>query len=248
MNDIKSKENKVKKERSSAYPAVSLEEAINAVAELSKKLGSGPYSRETAAQALGYKGISGASATKIAALAHFGLLKKEGSAYKQSSLSKRILVQKTEEDNKKAISEAFLTPKLYARLFKAYAGKGLPTLLDNILYHDFGIILSSSKEAAETFKRSAEFAGLLKNGVLRNAGEVISEEITEEEENADKDQENEATVNSFAQSKGHFPVRLPSGIVISFPQEMSYDFGLGKFAKQIKELEEIAKKIVDEKE
>ena len=227
------KENKVKRGRSSAYPAVSLKKAVETAVILSDKLGSGPYSREAVAQALGYKGVSGASAVKVAALVHFGLLNRKGSSYHQSNLSKRILVPKTEEDKKIATAEALLTPTLYAKLSEKYSGNSLPTLLENILYHEFNIMQSASKEAAENFRQSAEFAGFLKNGILLNAPDVTIEPSAENIAPEEKYAEVSTLVKSSSTPKDFFQVKLPSGITALFPQDLSYNFGIGEFAEPL---------------
>jgi hypothetical protein len=237
----KSKEIVRSKERSTAYPSVSLEEAILATTELADKLGPGPFDRETAAQALGYKGVSGASASKIAALTHFGLLERQGNTYIQSILARRIIAPKSDQDKTTAIVEALRAPKLYSKLLDRYSGQALPTMLHNILFHDFRIILSASKEATEVFKRSAEFAGLLKNGVLSDANTGATKEIPE---HIDRPSETlAADYSKPSQSQDLVSVRLPSGIVVTFPQDLSYSFGLGTFAKPLKEIEETAKQI-----
>ena len=81
MEEEKSKsqdEGKVKdkRERSTSYPSISLERAINFVEKMRKTVGPGPYDRQIALEGLGYAGVSGASASKIASLIHFGLLEK----------------------------------------------------------------------------------------------------------------------------------------------------------------------------
>ena len=70
--------NKKHTERSSPYPSSNLETAIEDVATLRERLGKGPYSREEAAQALGYKGVNGISASRIASCGYFGLLSRSG--------------------------------------------------------------------------------------------------------------------------------------------------------------------------
>src|SRR5688572_772037 len=104
------------KNRSTAYPGVNLEEAIDAAKTLRNNLGSGPYSRDSAAVALGYGGVNGASSTKIAACAHFGLLVREGNVYKQSELADQILVATSDDERQAGIRVAFTKPALYKKL------------------------------------------------------------------------------------------------------------------------------------
>lgn len=166
-----SKINQVKRERSVAYPALSLDRAIESSSELRTKLGKGPYGREDAAVALGHKGVSGASATKIASLVHFGLLTRNGNTYSQSELGERINHPLSDYDRTEAILEVMKTPKLYKDLFDQFTGQAIPTQLANILVRK-GVSSKVAQTVADDFKSSAEFSGCLKNGVLFNDAEV----------------------------------------------------------------------------
>ncbi|MDP2647908.1 MAG: hypothetical protein Q8P35_01550 [Candidatus Yanofskybacteria bacterium] len=225
-----------KKERSTAYPGITLEESISAVEQLSTNLGSGPYSREAAAQALGYKGLSGASASKVAALIHFGLLEKTGNTYSQAQLARRILFPVSDEDKRAAIVEAALSPRLYKNLVEKYDGKSLPAQLNNILIHDFGIIAASSAGAAATFRSSLKFAGLLANGVVTRQAKALPS-LPLQDEGQVPGLRPEIRV---ATSGTKFPVHLPSGITLMLPQDFAYHLGLGTFADAVKALEAVA--------
>jgi len=158
-----------KRERSVAYPSFSLEQAINSVSQLRKALGKGPYSRDEAAKALGYSGIS---ATKISTMVHFGLLNRNGNTYSQSELAERINHQLSDEDRNNAIVEAILSPKLYKELIEQFAGEALPVQLGNILIRK-GISSKISETVATNFQQSLEFSGLLKNGVVLTSPEFL---------------------------------------------------------------------------
>ena len=82
--------NQKKRERSVAYPGIPLEEAVAAALSLRTALGKAAFSREDAANALGYKGVSGASSVKVASLVHYGILNRTGNTYVLSELSERI--------------------------------------------------------------------------------------------------------------------------------------------------------------
>ena len=238
-----------KRVRSTAYPAIGLEEAIQCTDELRKKLGPGPYSREAAAQALNYKGVSGASASKIAALSHFGLLSRTGDTYRQSPLADRILIPTSDEDKKLATIEAVKTPTLYYRLINDFAGKSLPSMLNNILFHTHKINEKVTKVVASDFEKSIEYAGLLQNG-------VVTEPTAEPEENSPTTpSQGFDPFSIFGKSTPPpartqpvgvklYPVRLPSGIDIHFPEAMGYKFALGEFSVAIKTLETKAQEIL----
>ncbi|MBI2196266.1 hypothetical protein HYU45_01495 [Candidatus Daviesbacteria bacterium] len=240
--------------RSSAYPAVSLDEAIELVGMLRNQLGKGPYDRESAAKAIGYKGVNGASAQKIAALAHFGLLTRSGNAYSQSVLADSILLSTSEQERKNSIIQASKTPKLYKLLIEKFSGSALPGLLVNILIREYKISEKVADQVAKDFKKSIEFSGLLQNGIVtQNNGEneiLTQDEFSEEyqEEQRLPQQERKEYNVASGLSKKNYPIDLPSGIAISFPTEMSYEVIIGEFGEQIKQLESKAQEILSKKQ
>ncbi len=163
-----------KKERSVAYPGNALLQAVENASVLRNALGKGPYGREEACIALGHKGVSGAAATKIATLVHFGLLNRYGNTYSQSELAERINHPLSDTDRTVAIAESAKMPKLYKDLVQQFAGQALPTQLANLLIRK-GVSAKVSKTVAEDFKITMEFAGLLVNGVL--IGDVDLSEV-----------------------------------------------------------------------
>lgn len=154
-------------ERSIAYPALTLESAIAMALKLRDGLGKGPYSREEAAKAAGYSGISGASARAIAALVHYGLIERNGNTYSQSQNTEEILfpIDDTGFTKKQAIINAARTPKLFEKMIERFKGQSLPGLLENIFMKE-GIAKNSAKEASLTFKETLQYSGILINGVI----------------------------------------------------------------------------------
>ena len=157
--------NQKKRERSVAYPGIPLEEAVAAALSLRTALGKAAFSREDAANALGYKGVSGASSVKVASLVHYGILNRTGNTYVLSELSERITHPPSEVSRTNAILEAVKAPKLYRDLINQFVGQALPTHLTNILVHK-GISTKVAGTVASDFKKSIEFGGILKNGVV----------------------------------------------------------------------------------
>ncbi len=237
---------KAKRERSTAYPACSLKEAVEYSKKLLEAYGKSPMDRESAAKGMGFASLSGASTVKVAALVHYGLLVREGNAYKNSLLSNRITYNTTDEDRVSAVVEAAKKPKLFATLITAYAGQAVPKLLNNILVSTHGINRKVADNVAQTFFDSVEYAGILKNGVITTEGLLETEKpdggdspheegVTNKQVN--RDAHHEKQVNRTIQS-----VRLPSGVVISYPEGLSYSFAVGKFGPQILALEEAVSK------
>jgi len=163
--EITSKSPSESRARSVAYPAVSLEVAIELINELEEKLGKGPYSREDAAKGIGYSSISGPSASRIAALKHYGLLDRFGNTYARSDLAYKIMHPVTEAEKKSSIVAAALTPKLFDKLARQFNKHALPSLFANILMRE-GISKSAAADAAKIFRETLHFAGLMPNGVV----------------------------------------------------------------------------------
>lgn len=167
-NDIKSKKNR---ERSIAYPAVTLESAIELAKELLDKLGKGPYSREESAKALGHLTLTGPATRKVASLVHYGLLERSGNTYSLGELSQDILIPVNDEQKSLAIITAVQRPKLFANLIQRYQGQSLPAMLGSILVRE-KISHSVAEDVASTFKESLRFAGLLENGVIKTVSKI----------------------------------------------------------------------------
>ncbi|MFA6017382.1 MAG: hypothetical protein WC744_04825 [Patescibacteria group bacterium] len=240
MDDAQKPQITKKRIRSNAYPAIGLEEAIQSVDELRKNLGQGPYSRLSAAQALGYKSVSGASATKIAALVHFGLLIRIIDTYRQSPLSDRILIPTGDKDKQEAVIESLKTPKLYSKLINDLQGKSLPSMLPNMLYHSFKINERVTKEVANNFINSIEFVGILKNGVIND----IKNEINTQSQTTIKTPSQIPSRPVFVGQKinetgGGMSIPLNSGIIVYFPDRLVRKVANGIFADTLKTLENL---------
>lgn len=238
---------KRKVERSAAYPSLDLEEAVRRAQSLYDGLGSGPYTREIAAKAIGYAGLNGVSARAIAALTHYGLLDRDGNVYHPSELLIRILHPRDEVDKSNAVKEAIIKPKLFNALIQRYGSAALPSLLENILVLDYHINNNVAKDVVKTFKKSIEFVGILKNGVLLaydiktisgKKADVVDQSINNKLSDNEK-------AEKISQEQYSTPP-LPSGIIIIFPAKLKTSFVLGDFATELKSLEEKAQKLLKE--
>jgi hypothetical protein len=152
-------------------PSETLASAIQLLQLVRDRLGFSSASRESVAEALGYRTLNGTSRRKIAALSHFELLVRNGAAYRISDLGKQILIPRDDGEYKQAIAVVAKKPAFYGKLFAKYEGQALPGMLPNILVREFGILPQSSEEVARTFRETQEFAGLLRNGILLSEAE-----------------------------------------------------------------------------
>lgn len=226
------------KERSIAYPAITVQKAIELTADLLNGLGKGPYSREEAARGIGYTTLSGASARKVAALVHYGLLDRTGNAYSLSALAQDILVPIDEQQKQVSIVKAVRNPRLFNSLVEKYNGQALPTMLPSILVRE-GISLSVAEDVSTIFRESLLYTGLLKNGVVQgdtNTSKVSSDfpDTTELGE--------QASVSKLGRSPTSSDkfLTLPSGITLIYPEELAFSFAMGEFAQVVKQLNDLA--------
>lgn len=169
-------------ERGVQYPADNLAEALVMLEKVKAAIGLSAAKRELIANALGYKSMSGHAARRLGSLSHFGLLERAGKgAARISPLGKAILMPTSDEERARSIVEAVRTPNLFATLIAKYSGHALPSMLTNLLAREHGVNASGSEAAANTFRESVEFAGLLKNGVLSSEVAVESRKDSERE-------------------------------------------------------------------
>lgn len=234
-------ENKTKRDRSTAYPAIPLGEAIEYSKKLIAAYPKSQFDRASAATSMGYATLSGASAPKVAALAHYGLLDRKGNAYKNSDLADRILHYSTEEERAEAILEAVKHPKLFESLIGEYSGRAIPPTLNNILVRQYKISLKVADTVVQIFKDSLEFAGLYSNGIVSESASQDTEDLKNDQGEGQKTAAHsrgcDINVPNRQTHAGMVDVELPSGIILSYPAGIAYLFAIGKFGEQIAALD-----------
>lgn len=175
MDGLDAVEPKQREERGTRYPGYTLAQAVEFLRQVKAGVGLSKSGREDVASAMGFTSLNGRSNRAIGALTHFGLMDRSGmSALEVTDLGRRILMPRNDEEYRAALVESVMQPTLYQRLFTRFAGHGLPSLLPNILVRDFGVNANVSEDAAKYFRESAEFAGLLRRGVLHQDVEPAS--------------------------------------------------------------------------
>lgn len=251
---------KNKRNRSAAYPAIDIQEAQQHLSTLHRNLGAGPYDRLNAAKVLGYKGVTGASASRIAALVHYGMLQRvAGGGYAETELAKKILNHLDDAELAECLIVAFLSPALFASLYKDFKDKALPQKLDVILVRNYRITEQAARDVARIFRQSAERVGLLSNGFM-------SSRQTDTQENIELDgltpvaslgQPYEAeTVHNvspaftqpvprpapekmLAFDTSMFTIPIAHGVEIRVPVDMTSDVARGLLVKTVDDLEKL---------
>ena len=157
----------MKKSRSRAYPAISLEEAHSLFLDELSELDAKPHSRDEIADALGYSSSSGGiSGRKVAALVQYGFLDRHRKEYRVSKFGDYVRSLKAgDSDLGNALRTAFFKPPLFREILDAYERfGGLPSDFRELLESRFRIARNACPQVEELFVASAIFANVLSAG------------------------------------------------------------------------------------
>ncbi len=245
---VQPKDKKIKRQRSTAYPQIPLKEAVEYSAELLKNYASSGFDRESAAEIMGHSTLSGPAACKVAALVHFGLIERKGSAYKIADLTKRICNPLDEREKQEALLEAVNAPKLFMTLIEEYGGKAVPPALNHVVSRNHGINPKVADKVVQLFKDSTEFAGVYENGILKSMNgkdlEGSDETVSEKGETLAPEQ----VQTEPGRKHRMVDAILPSGAVVSYPRDIDFQMRTSdEFTKTLASLEDIVKKALDNK-
>lgn len=113
--------------RSPNYPSLSLKQAIDMVSKIHRANRTNVITRQDAAQAMGYTGLTGRSMTVIGALSQFGLISKAGKGdVKVSPLAVDILYAEGDQEKNEAMRKAAFTPQLFRDIRDRFSD-GIPS-------------------------------------------------------------------------------------------------------------------------
>ncbi|MEO9477094.1 MAG: hypothetical protein ABJG41_16230 [Cyclobacteriaceae bacterium] len=157
---------KRKVQRSAAYPALTLSEAIDFTKELSLHFtDKQSILRADIAAVLGKS--EGTIVRDVAAAVQFGLIVKDTDGYRISQLFKNIQNPISSADLFEGLVDSFSSPKLYKELIEKFDGHVVPKELRTHLVRFHSIADKAADSAAEIFFESAKTAGVLSsNGML----------------------------------------------------------------------------------
>lgn len=110
--------------RSPNYPAISLAEAINRIAQVHQKERQHPAVKEVILKGMGYGGVHGTSLGALSAALKYGLLEQEGKGddYRVSDRAVAILHPHTPDEKAQAIRDAARAPALFSELLEHFKG------------------------------------------------------------------------------------------------------------------------------
>ncbi len=153
--------------RSPSYPSFPLSEAISRVEHVFDADRQNPVDRETIAQHIGYRGLSGASDKAISTLSHYGLLEKVAKGeLRVSSLAVDILHPVSSGAKAEAIAKAARHPSLFAQLFDRFDVTPSAGALESYLKRE-GYLERAIKPISSAYLETCQF--LEQSGVTREA-------------------------------------------------------------------------------
>lgn len=108
--------------RSPNYPSLSLREAVDKVRSLHDEIGQHATTRDVVARGMGYRGLSGSSASAISAAKKYGLLEGRGEEIRVSDRAMAIIAPHDEDERKAALRAAAMEPGLFRELTEKFPG------------------------------------------------------------------------------------------------------------------------------
>ena len=175
-NEEKKQDNKVSKARSKLYPRYDLEEAIGLI-EIVSKLGRKNVSESAIAAETGKSITNSGFIGRVSSAKQFALISKDGGKLSLTQLGSEIMFPSDDAVKAEAVKKAFTMPTLYKELVDAFSGTKIPehSSLGNRLINDYGIEVGAKDVAAKNFIKSAEYAGVIPNGILVIENDPISQ-------------------------------------------------------------------------
>ena len=189
--------NKKPREKSALCPAVSISECYDFIKQIDS-LGGKSVSYASILNLMGLTSPTTKSfLNRIGASKQFGFITTGGSTAQLTDLARRILYPNAGEfESKKLLIEAISNPPLYAKLIARFKDKAVParSQLGNILMNEYRIIKQVKDNAAKCFIESADYLGLLNNGVL------CMDEATNQSQKDSSFQEDQTVQPDYAES------------------------------------------------
>jgi hypothetical protein len=144
--------------KSPKSPRNTLKDSLEVTQKLFKEASRAFVSRETAAKAMGYSGLTGSSLTFLASLVGYGLLAKKGAEVKVSDLAIEILHPTNDDQKKQALKKAALNPPLFADLAQNHGDCSEAVLASKLIQDKFPP--EGAKKTARVFIANKEFANV----------------------------------------------------------------------------------------
>lgn len=176
--------------RSPNYPAAGLGEAVNLLLRFYSEAKRTSVDELTAAQAIGYQTLNGASRTKLSVLKKYGLLDEADGRLRVSDLGIRLVVPSGETDRADALREAALRPDIFREVHSTHA-EASSSVLVNYLMREKGFSEDGARAFDAAYRDTVKVAKLDTATYIPDGIETIPQE-TSRMQLASNQQQNQA--------------------------------------------------------
>jgi hypothetical protein len=152
MND------KIQSDKSPRSPNYTLEDALAQVKKLHSQIGKAEVKPESAAVAMGYKGLNGAALTTLGTLSQYGLIERSKRTVTITPLAIRILHPMGDSQFNDALREAALAPKVFQEIHENFGQCSVEVLSSHLVQN--GFTPDRAKRTASVYAANKGFANL----------------------------------------------------------------------------------------
>ena len=152
--------------KSPRSPIYTLQDALEQVKKLYRQIGKATVKPESAAVALGYKGVNGAALTTLGTLAQYGLIERSKGTVTVTPLAVRILHPTGDLQLKESLREAALMPKWFKEIHENLGQCSVEVLTSHLVQNDF--TPDRAKRTASVYAANKGFANLGDAGTERH--------------------------------------------------------------------------------
>lgn len=152
--------------KSPRSPNYTLQDALDQVKKLHLQIGKATVKPESAAVALGYKGVNGAALTTLGTLSQYGLIERSKGTVTVTPLAVRILHPTGDLQLKESLREAALTPKWFKEIYENLGQCSVEVLTSHLVQNNF--TPDRAKRAASVYAANKGFANLEDSGTSKH--------------------------------------------------------------------------------
>ena len=152
--------------KSPRSPNYTLQDALEQVKKLYRQIGKATVKPESAAVALGYKGVNGAALTTLGTLSQYGLIERSKGTVTVTPLAIRILHPTGDSQLKESLREAALMPKVLKEIHDNLGQCSVEVLTSHLVQKNF--TPDRAKRTASVYAANKGFANLEEAGTERD--------------------------------------------------------------------------------
>jgi hypothetical protein len=148
----------IQSDKSPRSPNYTLHDALEQVKKLHLQIGKATVKPESAAVALGYKGVNGAALTTLGTLSQYGLIERSKGTVTVTPLAVRILHPTGDSQLKQSLREAALMPKWFKQIHDNLGQCSVEVLTSHLVQNNF--TPDRAKRTASVYAANKGFTNL----------------------------------------------------------------------------------------